>query len=347
MSHNILITGASGYLGGTLLARWSGAKLPAYQNLYTLVRTKEQAESVKQYGAEALTFDVKDETSTMAAIIDHKITIVYFLVDALAGDSQVYMIKALAEVKKQTGQEVHFLHTSGAKLFSSHTGHPTDRPLHDNDLELYEIQKSSKPVYPIAGKGLAANNTVIELAEAHGVRSYIFIPCIVYGQGEGFGNPISIQTVAIVRAAKKTGRVYSPHVNNPKWPVCHVIDNSTLYLEILRNILSGEDIGHGRSGYYLAASGRMAWNDIYDAMAKGLAKRQIIDTESVEVADDAALQQMGEALGCPKEMVPLFLGGECTLEARQGQKIGWKPQYSPEHILEVADAEVDLIIRHM
>lgn len=152
MSHNILITGASGYLGGTLLARWSNAKLPAYQCLYTLVRTKEQAESVKQYGAEALTFDIKDEASTTAAIVDHKITIVYFLVDALAEDSQVYMIKALAKVKKQTGQEVHFLHTSGAKLFSSHTGHPTDRPLCDNDLGLYEIQKSCKPLYPIAGK---------------------------------------------------------------------------------------------------------------------------------------------------------------------------------------------------
>ncbi|KAJ5819155.1 hypothetical protein N7474_004746 [Penicillium riverlandense] len=300
MSHNILITGASGYLGGTLLARWSSAKLPAYQSLYALVRTKEQAESVKQYGAEALTFDVKDEASTTAAIIDHKVTIVYFLVDAMAGDSLVYIIKALAEVKKQTGQE-----------------------------------------------GLDANNTVIELAEARGIRNYIFIPCIVYGQGEGFGNPISIQTVAIVRAAKKTGRVYSPHTNNPKWPVCHVIDNSTLYLEILRNILAGKDIGHGRNGYYLAASGSMAWNDIYGAMAKGLVKRQIVDTESVQVADDAALQQMGEALGCPKEMVPLFLGGECTLEARHGHEIGWKPQYSPEHILEAADAEVDLIIRHL
>lgn len=54
----------------------------------------------------------------------------------------------------------------------------------------------------------------------------------------------------------------------------------------------------------------MAWNDIYGAMAKGLAKRHIVDTESVEVADHAALQRMGEALGCPQEMVPLLLGGE-------------------------------------
>ena len=55
---------------------------------------------------------------------------------------------------------------------------------------------------------MATNTTVIETSKACGVRSYIFIPCIVYGEGEGFGNRISIQTVAVVRAAKKLRTVY-------------------------------------------------------------------------------------------------------------------------------------------
>lgn len=52
------------------------------------------------------------------------------------------------------------------------------------------------------------NNTIIETAESFGVRSYIFVPCIVYGEGEGFGNRISIQTTAVVKAAKNAGAVY-------------------------------------------------------------------------------------------------------------------------------------------
>lgn len=51
---------------------------------------------------------------------------------------------------------------------------------------------------------------MIETAEDYGVHSYIFIPCVVYGQGEGFGNSISIQTVAIVKAAKGAGQVFQP-----------------------------------------------------------------------------------------------------------------------------------------
>lgn len=205
---------------------------------------------------------------------------------------------------------------------------------------------------------------MIETAEAHGVRSYIFIPCIVYGKGEGFGNRISIQTVAIVQAAKKLGRVYRPDADHyvwdsslqftapltltgaQTWPVSHVVDTASLYLEILRNILSERDIGYGKNGYYLAASGSVSWNDIYCAMAKGLAKRKVINTDTVSLVDDAALEKMGGALGCPKEMVPLFLGGNCTLQAKHGREIGWNPQFPAEHILEMADEEVDVILQN-
>jgi nucleoside-diphosphate-sugar epimerase len=147
MSHNILITGASGYLGGTLLARWERAKLPPYQTLFALVRTKEQGEAVKKYGAKPISFDIKNEASIRTAIIENEITVVYFLVDAMTPVSQIPMIKALAEVKKKTGKDVHFLHTSGAKIFSNHAGLPTDRPILDNNPELYGLQKTSVAKY--------------------------------------------------------------------------------------------------------------------------------------------------------------------------------------------------------
>lgn len=241
MSHNILVTGASGYLGGTLLARWRSANLPPYQKLYALVRTDEQARHVRGLSAEPLTIDLEDESNVAKSILDNKITIVFFLIDAMNSEIQVRMIKALAEVRKKTGQDVHFLHTSGAKIFSSHTGFPTNGPVSDADPKLYNLSKDAQSPHaimaqvgqtcsdtrPFAGlpdrsrltcnhsQAVNTNKVVIDTAEAHGVKSYIFIPCIVYGIGEGFGNKTSIQTVAIVKAAKKVGRVYKVDTGGP------------------------------------------------------------------------------------------------------------------------------------
>ncbi|KIW92777.1 uncharacterized protein Z519_06626 [Cladophialophora bantiana CBS 173.52] len=368
MSHTILITGASGYLGGTLLARWTQTSLPAYKRLFALVRSDEQATLVKKHFggvAEPLQFDTKDGAAVREAVVTNHISIVYFLIDAMTADAQVHFIRALAEVKRSTGLDVHFLHTSGAKIFSSHAGAPTDRPLLDTEADLYEIQKAQKAPIPLMQSAVNTNNTVIEQAESLGVHSYIFVPCIVYGRGEGFGNRISIQTVAIVRAARALRRVYNVDSGRPSWPVCHVLDNTSLYLALLRGILSSSSSndssngtgakppGCGKHGYYLASSGHVVWEDLYAAMGTRLAQRGLVDGDpttagTVEHATDDVLGKMGAALGCPKELVALHLGGRCTFTARHGaEDLAWQPAYPASHILQTAGEEVDLILENL
>jgi nucleoside-diphosphate-sugar epimerase len=325
MSHSILLTGVSGYLGGSLLAQIGNpdsGKLPAYKKLFALVRTDAQASTVRTYGAEPLRIDVKDVSAVKAALLEHDITVVFFLIDALNAATQAYFIDGLAAVKAklsaaaQTPEAtVHFLHTSGAKIFSSHAGAPTDGPLFDDDPALHAVQKAQRPVVPLLASAIAANTGVVERADACGVRSYVFVPCIVYGRGRGFGNRISIQTVAIVKAARAARHVYSVDDDEGKqpavWPVCHVDDNTGLYVALLDAILEGRNPASGTRGYYLASSGSVLWKDLYAAMARRLAERGIVDDAAVIPAagDVEVLTKMGKGLGCPPELVALNLGG--------------------------------------
>lgn len=147
MIHNILLTGSSGYLGGTLLARLKRADLPPYGKVYALVRSEKQARCVQEYGAEPLFCDVDDHVQITTAIVDREISVIYFLIDAYNQTRQQVMIRALGKVKERTGKIVHFVHTTGAKQFSRHGGVQHDRPLLDTDPMLYDIQKSAAPPY--------------------------------------------------------------------------------------------------------------------------------------------------------------------------------------------------------
>lgn len=93
------------------------------------------------------------------------------------------------------------------------------------------------------------------------------------------------------------------------WPVCHISDTVDLYMEMLRNILEGNDIGHNESGYYHASSGSVSWEDIYRGVALAMAERGVIADATVSMADDDALARMATGLECPKEMVAVSLSG--------------------------------------
>ena len=150
MPRNILITGGSGYIGGSLLAELKNTTdLPTHSTIYALVRSGEQAEKVKShYNATPLTLDLEDQSAITATLVERQISVVFFLINAFNADAQVKLIEALAAVKDRHGVQTHFLHTTGAKLFSSFTGHPTDRVLSDAEEELYGIQKKARSKFP-------------------------------------------------------------------------------------------------------------------------------------------------------------------------------------------------------
>jgi hypothetical protein len=94
------------------------------------------------------------------------------------------------------------------------------------------------------------------------------------------------------------------------WPVSHIDDTADLYLAILRAILKNRDLPHGKKGYYLASSGSVAWDDLYQAMARRLFKKKVIETDQVIRAGETEIVQMAKGVGCPPAFVRLQLGGQ-------------------------------------
>ena len=122
MKPSILVTGASGYLGGTLLANWKAANLEdLYQHVYSLVRKPEQAEAVKQYSVTPVQFDLHDEQAVAENLVSNRISVVVFMTGVTDTKAHTAFIKALHNVNQETGLRTHFIYVGYPAYSFVHT----------------------------------------------------------------------------------------------------------------------------------------------------------------------------------------------------------------------------------
>ncbi|THU99979.1 NAD-P-binding protein [Dendrothele bispora CBS 962.96] len=351
-TQNLLITGASGYIGGTFLKHLINQVLPEHPTLkiFALVRSPSQAESAKVAGAVPVLGGLNDLDGLKAAIVDNSVNIVVHFADPFHVAPSRAMIEALAEVKTKINQEVHFIHTSGAKLFSEHAG-ITDfsKPISDvGPPSLYEIQKNQQPKVSAMKIAVEHNTGVLEYGDSLGVRSYVVVPPMTYGPGEGFGNKISIQFVEIVKIGRALGQLYQVHQPSSTWPLCHLQDLVSFYLILTREILSSRDPPHGRKqGYYFCENGNFSWEQMCVAIAKRMSSRGALKDTAIKAPSEKDMERIAEVIGQPVEMVYISVAGSCSIRGDNARLLGWKPKYDVEHLMTHIGEEVDFVLQEL
>lgn len=285
---NVFITGASGYIGGSVAVRLIAE---GYQ-VRGLVRTQEQAERVATLGitpvlgtladADILTREAKLADAVINAASSDHLFAVQTLLDALAGSGKA------------------FIHTSGSSVIGDDAR---------GEWASEQIFDESTPYTPAPEKApRAALDKLILDAAGRGVRSIILCNSMIYGNGLGV-SAHSVQIPPLVAQARRSGVVRFVGKGVNIWSNVHIEDVTELYLLALL---------HGAAGsMYFVENGEASYAQIGAAIARRLG---LGEAQSWPVQD--AIDEWGYG-----HAVYSFGSNSRVSAARARRELHWQPRH--------------------
>lgn len=236
----VFVTGASGYIGGTIAAR-----LRAHGHAVAgLVRSKEKAAALRQLGVEPIAGSL-DDVHVLADAARRADAVVNAADSDHRGAVEV-LIAALAKSGKA------LIHTSGSSIVGDKAaGEPGER-----------VYTEDSPFEPAPEKApRVAIDRLVRDAARRSIRSVVLCNTLIYGRGLGL-HPDSAQIPTLVAEARRSGiaRYIGRGLNI--WSNVHVEDVADLYLLALDRAAPGS--------FYFVENGEASFRDMTGAIASAL-----------------------------------------------------------------------------
>ncbi|KAI1775339.1 NAD dependent epimerase/dehydratase family protein [Hypoxylon cercidicola] len=335
----ILLTGATGYIGGTMLTQLLNSSSPVLKDatISCLLRGQDRAATLTAaYGSRVrpiLYRDFDDIEATVAAAAQHDLVINTTIgFDAAPGTA---LVRGLAQRKAATGRDVWMIYTSGV----SNLG---DRPLSKGPENL-EFDDAKDDVYGWekareASEGPYVQRTaelaVVDAGLALGVKTLVVTCPAVFGLGTGLFHRVSFQIPMMLRSALATGRAIVVGDGSNVWDIVHVQDLAALYVIVARRILEdgGAGVPSGKKGIIFASNGRRSALQTVQRTADACYAEGKLAAPKVEFL---GLAEATKALPLPAEwrdehLVEMAFASNSRTVSSVARSLGWKPTRGDE-----------------
>ncbi|MFD9902994.1 NAD-dependent epimerase/dehydratase family protein [Streptomyces sp. NPDC059063] len=288
----VFITGATGYIGGSLAARL----IEEGHDVTGLARTEEKARALRARRITPVRGTLDDASALAGAARDADA-----VVNAADSDHRgaaESLIEALA------GTDKPLLHTSGSSIVGDDArGEAADRTFTEADITPDGAWRPE----PDKAPRVAIDRLVLAAAE-RGIRSVVLCNTLIYGHGRGMARD-SVQLPRLVRQARATGVARHVGPGRNIWSTVHIDDVTDLYTLALSAAPAGS--------FYFVENGEASFADLAQAVADALG---IGAAEPWGI--DAAIQEWGY------EVAVYALGSNSRVRgARARAELGWKPRH--------------------
>jgi nucleoside-diphosphate-sugar epimerase len=284
----VFVTGASGYIGGSIAARL----LAAGHVVRGLVRSEAKAGRLRASGIEPVPGSLDD-----AALLRAEAAAADAVVNAASSD-HAGAARALMDGLEGTGRP--FLHTSGTSIVADDAqGEPSDRVF-------TEDTPFTPP--PLRAARVALDQE-IRAAAGRGIRTVVLCNGLIYGRGLGL-HADSVQVPSLIELAKAAG--VPRHIGRGRnvWSNVHIADVAELYLRALEAAEPG--------AFFFVENGAASFREMAQAIGRMLGLGERTEPWPIE----AAVALWGES------MARYTMGSNSRVRAdRARDRLGWRPRH--------------------
>ncbi|KAK4446990.1 hypothetical protein QBC34DRAFT_382793 [Podospora aff. communis PSN243] len=345
MSNKILIAGATGYVGGTLINRLVNSTDLTIQTLHLdlLVRTEDAAAKLRAKYGDRITTILwgglleTDFIETTASNYD----LIINVGSGFIAPGALAFVRGLAAHKTAHPTSTPWLlHISGCTNLADKplTGvAEPDRVWGDsNPRAVYDwcVAREAESPYPQRTTEIS----VLTLAHDLGVNAVSLNTPIIFGEGEGLFNRQGIIIPSLLRYTLTMG--YGFKLNdtaNFDW--VHVADLADAYILLVKLIRERQDKGvgyipSGKDGIVFPAVGRVLQTEIFERCLDVCFKHGGLPREGTPKEKEIRLKTLrevaDEATGGMLDMAEQGWGGNKAMTGTVLRRLGWEPKFGVE-----------------
>jgi nucleoside-diphosphate-sugar epimerase len=286
---NIFVTGASGFIGGSIAA----GLVRAGHRVRGLIRQPAQAAELQRLHIEPVIGSLDDR-----ALLIREAQAADAVINAASSDHRA-AVEALIEGLAGSGKTL--LHTSGSSIVGDASAGERGAAaiFHEDALPEPTADKAPR---------VAIDQLVLNAAQ-RGIRSAVLCNTLIYGHGAVAGSA-SVQLPRLVRQAQQSGVVRHVGSGGNVWSNVHIDDVVELYRLALDKTPAGT--------FYFVESGEASFRDMSVALAEALG----LGAPQAWPLDDA-INEWGY------EMASYGLGSNSRVRGTRARELlGWTPQRS-------------------
>jgi len=325
---NLLLFGATGYVGGSLLASLRSAYPDAH--ITALVRSESNFEAVRAAGVNSILHATHSDAEKIRKAASEA-DVVLNLADSDSLPLIQAIIAGMRDYFQQNKKRPILIHTSGTgvimdRAHGNYVAETAEKAWDDTDEE------SIKGIPPTAFHR-NVDNEVFKADEEGFIDGYIVAPPTIYGIGSGPVNRISIQIPILIKLDIKVGKGVYLGEGTSIWNNLHIDDLVDFYLLLLKHALAADTRATQTSPYskfYFVIGGTHVWGEVARDVAKILHKHGALpspDAESMSVTDASKFEPFAIAVAT-----------NSNGSAVRAKSLGWAPKRKPFH--DCLEAEV-------